>query len=85
MKSIKQDKEEMNFDKRRVAKMKDITTVEGCQLEIDRKRGVIYVHSPEGKTLVRVCKIPQFVVNTEDMMDIMFDRELAKMAKELVK
>lgn len=50
---------------------------EGCQLEVDEARGVLYVHSPEGKTLVRVCQIPQAVVRDE-FIDVVFDRELAK-------
>lgn len=51
--------------------------VDGCQLEIDRLRGVVYVHSPEGKTLVRICRIPPAVVDGE-FIDVVYDRELAK-------
>lgn len=31
--------------------------VENCQLEVDTDRGVIYVHSPEGYTALRVCGV----------------------------
>lgn len=51
--------------------------VDGCQLEVDRLRGVVYVHSPEGKTLLRVCQIPPAVVDSE-FIDVVFDRELAR-------
>lgn len=51
--------------------------VDNCQLEIDRLRGVVYVHSPEDKTLLRVCQIPPAVVDSE-FIDVVFDRELAK-------
>lgn len=51
--------------------------VDNCQLEVDRLRGVVYVHSPEGKTLLRVCQIPPAVVDSE-FIDVVFDRELAK-------
>lgn len=51
--------------------------VEGCQLEVDEPRGVLYVHSPEGQTLVRICQIPRAVVNNK-FIDVVFDRELAK-------
>ena len=48
-----------------------------CQLEIDRLRGVIYVHSPEGETLLRVCGVPIAVID-RGFIDIVYDRELAK-------
>lgn len=51
--------------------------VDGCQLEVDRSRGVVYVHSPEGRTLLRVCRIPPAVADSE-FIDVVFDRELAK-------
>ena len=43
--------------------------IENCQLELDLKRGVIYVHSPRGRTLVRVCQIY--------LTDYTFDEEKA--------
>lgn len=46
--------------------------VDGCQLEVDEERGVIYVHSPEGKTLLRVCQVPT-VVAKQEMIDIVCD------------
>ncbi len=51
--------------------------INNCQLEIDRIRGVIYVHSPEGKTLVRICQIPPMVID-RGFIDVVFDRELAR-------
>ena len=54
-----------------------VKTVENCQLEVDEGRGVVYVHSPEGKTLVRICRIPEVVVESE-FIDVVFDRELAE-------
>ena len=54
-----------------------IKIVENCQLEIDEDRGVLYVHSPEGITLVRVCQIPEQTIHSP-MIDVVFDRELAK-------
>ena len=53
------------------------TVVENCQLEIDENRGVLYVHSPKGITLVRVCRIPEQTIHSS-MIDVVFDRELAK-------
>ena len=61
--------------------------IDNCQLEIDVDRGVLYVHSSDGMTLVRVCQIPQRVIkNSYDeslvewkgMIDVVYDRELAK-------
>ncbi len=37
---------------------KPIVLVENCQLEFQRHRGVLYVHGPEGATILRVCQIP---------------------------
>ena len=64
---------------------------EGCQLEVDGARGVLYVHSSEGVTLVRVSRIPPRVIGElihqwrhyqdhrgQGMIDVVFDRELAK-------
>ena len=51
--------------------------VDSCQLEVDRLRGVVYVHGPEGKTLLRVCQIPAAVIQ-EECIDVVFDRELAQ-------
>jgi hypothetical protein len=36
----------------------DIQSIPGCTLEIDRMRGVIYVHGPQGTTLLRICRLP---------------------------
>lgn len=61
--------------------------VDNCQLEIDMDRGVLYVHSSDGQTLVRVCQIPQRVLKSsydeslvkwKGMIDVVYDRELAK-------
>lgn len=32
-------------------------TVDNCQLEVDTDRGVIYVHSDKGMTLLRICGV----------------------------
>lgn len=52
-------------------------TIDNCQLEIDRLRGVLYVHSPDGMTLVRVCQIPLAVID-KDFIDAVYDQELAR-------
>ena len=51
--------------------------INNCQLEIDRNRGVVYVHSPEGRTIVRIGRIPPMVIDRR-FIDVVFDRELAK-------
>lgn len=61
--------------------------IDNCQLEIDTNRGVLYVHSSEGVTLVRVCQIPARVMELsyskrnhywKGMIDVVYDRVLAK-------
>ncbi len=61
--------------------------INNCQLEIDINRGVLYVHSSDGVTLVRVCQIPQRVIDNsydkslvdwKGMIDVVYDRGLAK-------
>lgn len=57
------------------------TKWDNCQLELDQDRGVLYVHSAEGITLVRVCCIPKIIIgkgNVFGLIDIVYDRELAK-------
>ena len=61
--------------------MKASEVIGGCQLEVDRSRGVLYVHSSEGITLVRVCGVSQAVTDQE-FIDIVYGRELAKKFKE---
>ncbi len=39
--------------------------VDGCSVEFQRSRGVLYVHGPNGATLLRVSQIP----TTETMLD----------------
>jgi hypothetical protein len=34
------------------------TIIEGT-LEIDRDRGVIYFHNKEGRTVLRICRLPK--------------------------
>ena len=51
--------------------------IDNCQLEIDEDRGVLYVHSSQGITLLRVCQIPKDVISKEQI-DVVYDRELAK-------
>lgn len=38
-------------------------------LQIDRDRGVIYFHSLEGRSLLRICRLPKVPDNVE-MIDI---------------
>lgn len=45
-------------------------TIDNCQLEVDVERGVVYVHGPNGQTLVRVCKIPTSVLRYSNTIDI---------------
>ena len=41
--------------------MTDMTTkIDGCQMEIDEERGTVYVRGPDGITLLRVSKIPEY-------------------------
>ena len=54
--------------------------IDNCQLEIDENRGVLYVHSPDGITLVRICQIPKRIIKT-DLIDVVFDRELGKLQR----
>jgi len=45
--------------------------IEGCQLEIDAERGVIYVHSPLGYTVLRICGLkgcPDLLM--QDQLDV---------------
>ena len=51
--------------------------IDGCQLEVDEKRGVLYVHGPQGITLVRVCQIPKAIARLE-VIDVVYDRDLAE-------
>jgi len=32
--------------------------IDNCQVEIDRFRGVLYIHHPDGYTILRVCGLP---------------------------
>ena len=61
--------------------------IDNCQLEIDVDRGVLYVHSSDGVTLVRVCQIPARVMESsydklnyqwKGMIDVVYDRVLAE-------
>ena len=61
--------------------------IDNCQLEVDVDRGVLYVHSSDGHTLLRVCQIPQRVLEQAydksvliwpNTVDVVYDRELAK-------
>jgi hypothetical protein len=42
------------------------------RLEIDEERGVIYFHTNEGKTLLRICNLPRPINmnNPDEMLDI---------------
>lgn len=33
--------------------------IDGCELVMDFERGVIYVHAPNGRTILRVCGCPR--------------------------
>ena len=51
-------------------------TTDGCQLEVDRERGVVYVHGPKGQTLVRISGVPMRSFEGS-MLDVTYDREFA--------
>lgn len=53
--------------------------INNCQLEIDVSRGVAYVHSPDDRTLMRICLIPKVVAESE-FIDVVFDRNIARAA-----
>lgn len=61
--------------------------IDNCQLVVDVDRGVLYVHSSDGITLVRVCQIPAHAMEHsydkrghrwKGSIDVVYDRELAK-------
>jgi hypothetical protein len=37
--------------------------IPGCTLEIQGQRGVIYVHGPQGVTMLRICGLPTPIPN----------------------
>jgi hypothetical protein len=43
--------------------------LDGCQLEVDEKRGVIYVHGPDGLTKVRIQGVPE-IPSDQTLIDI---------------
>lgn len=49
--------------------------INNCQLEVDEERGVAYVHDSKGRTLLRVCQIPQLLARRE-FIDVVFSQEL---------
>ena len=46
--------------------------IKNCQVEIDTRRGVIYVHSEQlGKTLIRICRLPVPIPDpVKELLDI---------------
>lgn len=36
-----------------------IETIDNCQVEWDKERGVLYVHSSQGITIIRICGMPK--------------------------
>ncbi len=63
--------------------------IDNCQLEIDVDRGVLYVHSSDGVTLVRVCRIPARVMELsydkrnhywKGMIDVVYDGVLSQVS-----
>ena len=45
-------------------------TTQKALIEIDHKRGVIYVHSNStGKTILRICNLPE-IPKTDELLDI---------------
>lgn len=54
--------------------MNDYEIIQNCQLEWDKRRGVIYVHNKDtGHTLLRICKLPtnpRWGTLTEGQIDI---------------
>lgn len=49
------------------------TRIDGCQLEIDGDRGVIYVHGPDGTTKLRISGLPA-VPSDVRMIDMNLER-----------
>jgi hypothetical protein len=45
------------------------TIIDGCRLEIDEPRGVIYVHGADGTTLLRISGLPP-IPEDAHMIDI---------------
>jgi hypothetical protein len=45
-------------------------TIDGCQLEIDGERGVLYVHGPNGVTLLRLGGLPRPVPEVVQDIDM---------------
>jgi len=65
-----------------------ITKIDNCQLEIDKNQGVIYVHSPRGITLLRICRVPREILLNRDfsydhleMIDVVYG--MGKIAREI--
>ena len=53
--------------------------INGCQLEIDLDRGVVYVHGPKGATLVRISGVPTRVLKQGTLVNVTYDREPARL------
>lgn len=45
------------------------TEFSNCQLEIDHERGVIYVHGPNGQTLLRISSLPKPIPKLFQVID----------------
>lgn len=41
--------------------------INNCQLEIDHARGVLYVHTPDGYTILRICRLTGLTHGTLDI------------------
>jgi len=61
--------------------------LDGCQLEIDPRRGVLYVHSDKGVTVLRISGLPVPIPIPDgkgrDMLDISFKFQFSWRGKEV--
>ena len=44
--------------------------IHGCTLEVHGDRGVVYVHGPQGITLLRICGLPTPIPDPNEQLDI---------------
>lgn len=49
--------------------------IDNCQLEVDEKRGVVYVHHPKGYTAIRICGLQTAITTGFDQLDITITKD----------
>lgn len=52
--------------------MKLPSLIEGT-LEVDHDRGVVYFHSNDGYTALRICRLPKPIPSSEEYYQVMLD------------